>query len=108
MSKASLVYHLLQQVPAGKVTTYKALALLAQVHPRQIGTILHRNPNPDRYPCHRVVNWQGRLAPGFAFGGPAAQARLLKAEGIELVNDRVMLARYFYQPRIDAAAKRLL
>ncbi|MBQ9914922.1 MAG: MGMT family protein, partial [Clostridia bacterium] len=33
-------------------------------------------------PCHRVVNREGRVAPGFAFGGEGVQRQLLEAEGI--------------------------
>ena len=61
---------------------------------RAVGNALHRNPDPDTIPCFRVVNAKGELAGEFAFGGAGAQAKLLKAEGIEVVDGKVDLARF--------------
>lgn len=89
------VYEKTCQIARGKVTTYKRLAEAAAVsNPRVVGNILHRNPDPPRIPCHRVVNREGRLASNFGFGGPAEQARLLKLEGVEVENGRVNLEIY--------------
>ena len=46
------------------------------------------------YPCHRVVNAQGRLAPHFAFGGDAEQQRLLEAEGVTVRDHHVDLREF--------------
>lgn len=78
------VYALLQTIPKGKVATYGQIAT-ALGNPRLarvVGNILHKNPNPTKYPCHRVVNSKGRVAESFAFGGAAAQRKLLEGEGI--------------------------
>lgn len=78
------VYKFLQTIPKGKVATYGQIAT-ALGNPklaRAVGNILHKNPDPGKYPCHRVVNSKGRLAEGFAFGGAAAQRKLLEGEGI--------------------------
>lgn len=86
------VYALVQKVPAGKVTTYGALAkALGTRDARRIGHALHVNPNNSTTPCHRVVFSDGRLAPGFAFGGPDEQKRLLTSEGVEFMNNKVNL-----------------
>ena len=61
---------------------------------RAVGNALHHNPDPDNIPCFRVVNSKGELAGEFAFGGAGAQARLLEAEGIEVVEGRVDLKKY--------------
>jgi len=61
---------------------------------RAVGNALHKNPNPDTIPCYRVVNSKGQLSGEFAFGGTGAQQKLLEADGIEVVNGRVDLARY--------------
>lgn len=58
---------------------------------RAAGNALHRNPDPENIPCYRVVNAKGELAGEFAFGGEGAQARLLKEEGVEVINGRVDL-----------------
>lgn len=95
------VYELVSKIPVGKVCTYGHIAH-ALGHPhgaRAVGYALHVNPNPGIIPCHRVVNRMGRLAPGFAFGGPDVQRQLLEQEGIR-VNDEncVDLNKYFWLP----------
>jgi alkylated DNA nucleotide flippase Atl1 len=40
------------------------------------------------------VNAKGELAGEFAFGGPGAQAKLLEADGIEVINGKVDLKKY--------------
>lgn len=78
------VFAYLQTIPKGKVSTYGQIAAhLGNRHfARTVGNILHNNPNPAIFPCHRVVNSKGHLAESFAFGGAAAQRRLLESEGI--------------------------
>lgn len=69
------------EIPAGKVATYGQIARLIgrDRNSRLVGNILSRAEYYGDYPCHRVVNAAGRLAPGFA-----AQGGLLEAEGVEL------------------------
>jgi len=45
------------------------------------GRVLSHAEYYGDYPCHRVVNAAGRLAPGWA-----AQATLLQAEGVTLID----------------------
>ena len=61
---------------------------------RAVGNALHNNPDPDNIPCFRVVNARGELAGAFAFGGEQVQEQLLKAEGVEVNNNRVDLKKY--------------
>lgn len=79
------VYAAVSQIPRGKVCTYGRIAEMAGSPraARAVGTALHHNPTPVVLPCHRVVNREGRLAPGFAFGGPMIQRMLLEDEGVE-------------------------
>ncbi len=76
------VYSIVSKIPKGKVTTYGAIARKLNMSPRTVGTALHLNPHEGEVPCHRVVNRDGRIAPGFAFGGIGAQRALLEAEGV--------------------------
>ena len=57
---------------------------------RAVGNALHKNPDPANIPCYRVVNAKGELSGSFAFGGEAAQEELLQADGIEVVNGRLI------------------
>ena len=65
---------------------------------RDVGNALHKNPDPENIPCFRVVNAKGELAGEFAFGGSGAQARLLEAEGIEVMDGKVDLSKYQWKP----------
>lgn len=78
------VYAYLKTIPKGKVTTYGQIAqYLGNKHlARTVGNILHDNPDPSQYPCHRVVNSRGKVAQHYAFGGGAAQRKRLEDEGI--------------------------
>ena len=76
------VYEIVQKIPRGKVTTYGAIGKRLNMSPRVVGYALHLNPYEGKVPCHRVVNREGRIAPGFAFGGAGIQKQLLESEGI--------------------------
>ncbi len=80
------VYQIVQMIPAGRVASYGQIALMAgnPKASRAVGYALHVNPLPGVIPCHRVVNREGRLAPGFAFGGQGEQKKLLEAEGVDV------------------------
>lgn len=90
------IYEAVKKIPKGCVATYGQVAELAgdKKMARAVGNALHKNPDPDGIPCYRVVNSKGELAGEFAFGGAGAQARLLEADGIEVINGRVDLKKY--------------
>ncbi len=83
------VYELLNKIPKGKVTTYKAIAdkLKTKAY-RGIGQIVGANPNAPKVPCHRVVKADGGIS-GYAFGVNKKIA-LLKSEGIEIKAGKVV------------------
>ena len=90
------IYEAVKQIPRGKVATYAQVAAMAG-NPkmcRAVGNALHKNPDPDNIPCYRVVNAKGELAGAFAFGGADVQANLLCADGIEVIDNKVDLAKY--------------
>ena len=82
-------YALLRQIPRGRVTTYRDLAVaLGSRAFRAVGQAMHRNPDAPEVPCHRVVCSDGRIG-GYA-GGVARKRALLKSEGIEVRGGRVV------------------
>lgn len=90
------IYEAVKKIPRGKVATYAQVAAMAG-NPkmcRAVGNALHKNPDPDGTPCYRVVNAKGELAGAFAFGGADVQANLLRADGIEVIDNKVDLAKY--------------
>ena len=90
------IYDAVRRIPYGRVVTYAQVAEMAgdRKMARAVGNALHRNPDPDNIHCYRVVNSKGELSGEFAFGGAGAQARLLEAEGIEVIDGRVDLKRF--------------
>lgn len=95
-SPTKRIYEAVKRIPKGRVATYGQVAELAgdRNMARAVGNALHRNPNPDMIPCYRVVNAKGELAGAFAFGGEAAQAELLEADGIAVEQGKVDLQKY--------------
>lgn len=95
-SPSKRIYEATKQIPRGYVATYATVAELAgdRKMARAVGNALHKNPDPDSIPCYRVVNSKGELAGEFAFGGEGAQAKLLEADGIAVVNGKVDLSIY--------------
>lgn len=87
MLRENLIYEVLcavEEIPAGKVATYGQLARLIgrEKNARLVGAILSRAEYYGNFPCHRVVNHAGRLAPGWP-----EQAALLQSEGVPLKDE---------------------
>ena len=97
------VYEFLRTILTGKVVTYGQIAefLGNKKLSRVVGNILHGNPQPDVYPCFKVVNAQGRLAEHFGCGGLQEQKRRLEADGIRVTDGRVDLKKYQWRPETD-------
>jgi O-6-methylguanine DNA methyltransferase len=95
-SPTKRIYEAVKKIPKGKVATYGQIAKMAgnERMSRAVGNALHKNPEPDKIPCYKVVNSKGELACKFVFGGRDVQAKLLEAEGIEVVNNKVDLNKY--------------
>ncbi len=90
------VYEYLTTIPKGKVVTYGQIACFLgnKGLSRVVGTILHKNPDGDKYPCYKVLNGKGELAEAFVFGGKDIQKKRLEKEGIKVENNKVDLKIY--------------
>lgn len=77
------VYRETLAIPAGKTSTYGAIAarLGDSGQSRAVGQALGRNPWPIVIPCHRVTGADGRMGGFSAPGGRATKLRLLEIEG---------------------------
>lgn len=85
----------LRQIPVGRVTTYGDLAtsLGDSSAARWVGEYLRNHPHPADCPCHRVIRRTGE--PGLYVTGDAAEKiRLLREDGVTVVEGRVNLARH--------------
>ncbi len=79
------VYRVVSQIPRGETRTYGEVARAAgrPGAARAVGTIMSRNTDTKRVPCHRVVRADGKVG-DYAFGGPRKKLELLKREGVTL------------------------
>lgn len=83
----SLIYEILsavEEIPEGRTATYGQIACLIgrEKNARLVGKVLSRAEYYGSFPCHRVVNHVGRLAPGWP-----EQADLLRQEGVPMKDD---------------------
>lgn len=90
------VWKAMDKIPRGKVATYKELArAIGNPHAaRAIGNACNKNPNAPQTPCHRVIASNGSLG-GYALG-LHKKVQLLEREGVEIVDNRIDLARFGY------------
>lgn len=93
------VLNIVSQIPCGRVTTYGYIAALAgwPSHARMVGRTLRYTPGAELLPCHRVVNIEGRTAPGWS-----RQRPLLEAEGVTFKpNGHVDMQKHQWEPQIE-------
>lgn len=75
------IYQEVKKIPKGETATYGEIAQKAGTTPRVVGFALHRNPDPKKIPCHRVVFKNGSLSKSYVFGGAKKQKEKLAKEG---------------------------
>lgn len=94
-SPTKRIYEAVKRIPKGHVATYGQIAEMAgnARMSRAVGNALHKNPDPDNIPCFRVVNSKGELSGNFAFG-EGVQEKLLRKEGVEVMDGKVDLLKY--------------
>lgn len=95
-----LVWEKIRSIPAGKVSTYGAIArALGTGAYRRVGQACNRSPGMPDVPCHRVVASDGRLH-GFG-SGLDVKRDLLEHEGIDVTGSgkdmRLDLSRYEFE-----------
>jgi methylated-DNA-protein-cysteine methyltransferase-like protein len=103
------VYAAVRKIPAGRVTTYGAIARMAGLgaHARLVGYALSNLADGTGVPWHRVINAQGKLSleRAASSSGTTQRLRLLR-EGVKVdAAGRVSLARFGW--RVDDASKRM-
>ncbi len=86
------IYEVVRAIPAGRVTTYGAIAKLLELSggARQVGWAMNNaHTAVPSVPAHRVVNRLGRLSGRLHFETPTKMQELLEAEGIVVINDEI-------------------
>ncbi len=91
-----LIWQIVNAIPEGKVATYGQVANLAGMpqQSRLVGRVLSRLPRGTKLPWHRVVNSQGRISNP----NPARQKDRLAKEGVVMINGRINLRTYRWEP----------
>ena len=81
------VWQKLNEIPKGKITTYKLLASAIESRAiRAVASAVGKNPNAPQTPCHRVVPSSGKIGNYTHPLGVSRKIELLKSEGVELDN----------------------
>jgi len=96
------VYEVAKLIPAGRVTSYGAIAryLGTTRSARMVGWAMNQSfAQPETIPAHRVVNRNGLLTGKHFFGGENIMQELLEAEGIIIEDNKIInFAERFWDP----------
>jgi methylated-DNA-protein-cysteine methyltransferase-like protein len=87
------VWAVVRLCPAGRVTTYGAIAraLGASSGARMVGYAMNASHNQvPEVPAHRVVNRIGQLSGKAHFNPPEKMKQLLESEGVAVYDDHVV------------------
>jgi methylated-DNA-protein-cysteine methyltransferase-like protein len=98
------VYQVARQIPAGKVTSYGAIAraIGSAQSSRMVGYAMNASHNLPDIPAHRVVNRNGLLTGKHHFQGTSLMQQLLENEGIQVVNNQIQdFKKHFWTPEIE-------
>ena len=88
-----LVFHVVRQIPKGRVTSYGAIAaaLGTKLSARMVGWAMNSAHNvKPKVPAHRVVNRNGWLTGKMHFAHPEQMQELLEKEGVKVIDDAVV------------------
>jgi len=98
--KVKRIWKTVQVIPKGKVASYGQVADLAGLpgRARLVGKSLGLAPKEMKLPWYRVLRSSGQLA--FERGSPDAQRQkgLLQEENVVVLNNRVKLKQFGWQP----------
>jgi methylated-DNA-protein-cysteine methyltransferase-like protein len=98
------VYAVVRLIPAGRVTSYGAIAkyLGTAKSSRMVGWAMNASHQIPGIPAHRVVNRNGMLTGKMHFSNEKEMEKLLTTEGIEVVNDVIVHFKLiFWDPTIE-------
>ena len=98
------VYDVVRQIPAGRVTSYGAIArfLGTPRSSRAVGYAMNAAHSLPDVPAQRVVNRNGLLTGKHHFEGSHLMEQLLESEGVAVKNDQVQnFGQVFWDPGIE-------
>jgi methylated-DNA-protein-cysteine methyltransferase-like protein len=99
------VYQVVRLIPAGRVTSYGAIAayLGTKGSSRMVGYAMNvASTSFPPVPAHRVLNRKGLLTGKHHFNPPGIMQQLLESEGIKIEDDKVLeFDKLFWNPAIE-------
>ena len=99
------VFEVVKKIPYGRVTSYGAIAeyLGMKGSSRMVGWAMNASHTAeDNIPAHRVVNRNGDLTGKFHFASPDLMEELLRSEGVQIKNDRVVdFKNIYWNPSVE-------
>ena len=97
------IWETIAEIPAGNVANYGQVAEIAGIPrgARQVGYALRHVPKGMELPWHRVVQASGRSAFDPNSRAFRKQRDRLAEEGVAMLNGRVDMDRYRWQPDLD-------
>lgn len=102
LQKSQRIWQVVLEVPKGKVASYGQIADLAGLpgRARLVGKVLGYAPNELAIPWHRILRSNGQLA--FSAGSNEAERQkgLLQEEGVVVLNNRVKMKQFGWQPEL--------
>ncbi|RMG20751.1 MAG: MGMT family protein [Bacteroidetes bacterium] len=96
------VYEVVKLIPAGRVSTYGAIAryLGAARSARMVGYAMNKCMDRPDVPAHRVVNRNGMLTGRHHFSPEFPMDERLRREGVQVVDDQVQeFEKRFWDPQ---------
>ena len=87
------VFAVVRLIPKGRVTSYGAIAeyIGMKGSSRMVGWAMNASHSSEiPVPAHRVVNRNGDLTGKHHFPSPTLMEEMLKSEGINVVDDRIV------------------
>ncbi|MDX1754708.1 MAG: MGMT family protein [Marinobacter sp.] len=99
-SREQRIWQVVSAIPPGKVVSYGQVAEMAGLgrQARFVGRALGRLPAGHNLPWFRVIRSNGQIAFPQDSEAFRRQVALLAREGIEVVNGRVSMARFRWNP----------
>ena len=99
------VWDVVRQIPAGRVTSYGAIAayLGAKSSARMVGWAMNASFSVEpKVPAQRVVNRNGMLSGKAHFATSTLMEELLQKEGIQVEKDKVVeFTKLFWDPAVE-------
>lgn len=97
------IWETIQDIPKGSVANYGQIAEIAGIPrgARQVGYALRHSPKNLRLPWHRVITSSGKSAFDPNSEAFKTQQMRLAAEGVPIINGKVDMQKYRWEPGLD-------